>query len=332
MNKIRIVISGAAGFIGSLLCSKINSYGSFQAMCFDNFSSYYDFRLKINRFNFFLESGQDNIFFRKIDLCNNFYRENHDFDFFIHLAAQPGVRESLRDPMAYEENNIKAFVNVLEYCRHNKVKHLIYASSSSVYGQSTRLPFSEDDPCDRPASFYGATKKANELMAHSYASCFGLPCTGLRFFTVYGPWGRPDMAYFSFAKAIMEGKPITLHGVGEFSRDFTYIDDIVAGIMAVVNGGPPQPDSLGVPHRIYNLGNDHPEKVLTLVSYLEESLGKKAIVETSNLPLGDVPHTWANIDRMKKDFGWSPKVGLREGIDRFAKWFLEYHGYKKGGV
>ena len=332
MNKIRIVISGAAGFIGSLLCSKINSYGSFQAMCFDNFSSYYDFRLKINRFNFFLESGQDNISFRKIDLCNNFYRENHDFDFFIHLAAQPGVRESLRDPMAYEENNIKAFVNVLEYCRHNKVKHLIYASSSSVYGQSTRLPFSEDDPCDRPASFYGATKKANELMAHSYASCFGLPCTGLRFFTVYGPWGRPDMAYFSFAKAIMEGKPITLHGGGEFSRDFTYIDDIVAGIMAVVNGGPPQPDSLGVPHRIYNLGNDHPEKVLTLVSYLEESLGKKAIVETSNLPLGDVPHTWANIDRMKKDFGWSPKVGLREGIDRFAKWFLEYHGYKKGGV
>lgn len=326
-----VIVSGAFGFVGASLFS--NDYFCLNSanLAVDNLSEYYDVNLKYKRAIRLLGSFWNTA--QRIDLREPFGNfGSSPPDIFIHLAAQPGVRESLRDPMAYEENNIKAFINVLEYCRKNKVKHLIYASSSSVYGQSTRLPFSEDDPCDRPASFYGATKKANELMAHSYASCFGLPCTGLRFFTVYGPWGRPDMAYFSFAKAIMEDKPITLHGGGEFSRDFTYIDDIVAGIIAVMNGGPPQPDSFGVPHRIYNLGNDHPEKVLTLVSYLEESLDKKAIVETSSLPLGDVPHTWANIDRMKNDFGWSPKVGLREGIDRFAKWFLEYHGYKKGGI
>jgi UDP-glucuronate 4-epimerase len=331
MNRYKIFVSGGAGFIGSLVLYKLFDGAQNHLEALDNFSSYYDSVLKAKRFDFFLEDQKKVVFYKK-NINDMHLGDLKDIDVFIHLAAQPGVRESLRDPMAYEENNIKAFVNVLEYCRHNKVKHLIYASSSSVYGQSTRLPFSEDDPCDRPASFYGATKKANELMAHSYASCFGLPCTGLRFFTVYGPWGRPDMAYFSFAKAIMEDKTITLHGGGQFSRDFTYIDDIVEGIIAVMNGGPPKPDSLGVPHRIYNLGNDHPEKVLTLVSYLEESLGKKAIIETSNLPLGDVPHTWANIDRMKKDFGWSPKVGLREGIDRFAKWFLDYHGYKKCGI
>jgi len=329
MISNKIAISGACGFVGSNLFSALNSSKQYLAIGFGNYSRYYDVKLKENRVAALLENARDKIL--RWDLREGIPDLGSPPDIFIHLAAQPGVRESLRDPMAYEENNIRAFVHVLEYCRMNNVKHLIYASSSSVYGLSTCLPFSEDDPCDRPASFYGATKKSNELMAHSYASCFGLPCTGLRFFTVYGPWGRPDMAYFSFAKAIMDNKPITLHGGGEFSRDFTYIDDIVAGIVAVMKGGPPSPDVMGVPHKVYNLGNDRPEKVLTLVRYLEESLGKKAIVETSNLPLGDIAHTWANIDRMKKDFEWNPKVGLREGIERFATWFLDYHGYKKGG-
>ncbi len=327
---MKISLTGAGGLIGSKLLQVIIDSSLFDVIGIDNFSMYYSVKLKEDRTEALL--GKYKRVIHRIDLCDGVPEVGFPPDVFIHLAAQPGVRESLRDPLAYEQNNLRAFVNVLEYCRKNKVNHLIYASSSSVYGQSLQLPFSESDPSDRPASFYGATKKANELMAHSYSSCFGLPCTGLRFFTVYGPWGRPDMAYFSFAKAIMEGKPITLHGKGEFSRDFTYIDDIVAGIISVMKSGPPQTDSLGVPHRIYNLGNDHPEKVLTLVSCLEKSLGKKAMVETSNLPLGDVPHTWANIGLMQKDFGWRPKVDLHEGIDRFAKWFLEYHGYKKEGI
>lgn len=333
---MRILITGAAGFIGSSLLRTFKNFISINLpkkpflskshfVCgVDNYSSYYLPQYKRARVQS-LGLADDIIEF---DLCNvSLDRISIDgFDVVIHLAAQPGVRESLLDPFAYQKNNIEAFLNILEYCRKKKVSHLIYASSSSVYGQSDQMPFDETDPCDRPASFYGATKRANELMAHSYSACHGLPCTGLRFFTVYGPWGRPDMAYFGFAERIMKGEPISLHGDGELSRDFTFVDDIVEGILAVLHNGQPPPGPEGVRHRIYNLGNDKPEKVSTLVALLESNLGRSANKIYTQLPKGDVPHTWANINRMRSDLGWSPKISLTEGIKNFSEWFLDWSG------
>ena len=336
---MRILVTGAAGFIGSHLLktllesvlarfpfSPFSSISDDFVVGFDNYSSYYSPELKRSRVN---ALGLEQTI-REGNLCmiSENWNPVERFDVVVHLAAQPGVRESLRDPFAYQKKNIAGFLNVLEYCRDNKAGYLIYASSSSVYGLSDQMPFTENDPCDCPASFYGATKRANEMMAYSYSVCHGLPCTGLRFFTVYGPWGRPDMAYFGFADQIMHGDPISLYGKGELSRDFTFVDDIVRGILAVIQKGPPRKDPKGVPHRIYNLGNDKPEKVITLVNLLEAHLGRSANKVYTDLPKGDVPHTWANIDKMKSDFGWSPKVSLAEGIKRFSDWYLGFRTEK----
>lgn len=333
---LKILITGAAGFIGSTLIGKLLGSGAVSVnnspyvIGIDNYSSYYSPELKRSRVKFFHLENSVVVG----DLCKSesLNLADQKFDVVVHLAAQPGVRESLSDPSTYQKNNIEAFLNVLEFCRSSEVGHLIYASSSSVYGQSEKMPFSEDDTCDRPASFYGATKRANELMAHSYSVCHGLPCTGLRFFTVYGPWGRPDMAYFGFADRIMRGDPISIHGNGQLSRDFTYVDDIVAGILAVIKKGPAKLDHKGVPHQIYNLGNDKPEKVGTLVDLLESSLGRVAKKVYTELPKGDVPHTWANINRMKEEFGWAPKISLAQGVMNFSKWYLDWQAAESMGT
>jgi UDP-glucuronate 4-epimerase len=296
----------------------------------DNLSSYYDVGLKRDRLEVLQRHW--NFRFGFIDLAetpkvNELFAAER-FERVIHLAAQAGVRYSLQNPHAYIQSNIVAFTNVLEACRHMPVNHLVYASSSSVYGSNTKLPFSVQDNVDHPVSLYAATKKSNELMAHAYSHLYGLPATGLRFFTVYGPWGRPDMAVYLFTRAILEGKPIDVFNHGKMQRDFTYIDDIVTGVLQVAER-PPQPapgrDGSSAPHRIYNIGNHQPVELMKLIEVLEKCLGRKAIKNMLPLQAGDVHATFADVDDLMRDTGFRPRTPIEEGIAKFVHWYRSYY-------
>jgi UDP-glucuronate 4-epimerase len=304
---------------------------------FDNLNDYYDVQLKKDRlqilenhqsFNFVKGDLADRKAVEKLFAANSFQR-------VVNLAAQAGVRYSLENPHAYIDANIVGFMNILEACRHNKVEHLVYASSSSVYGSNTQMPFSIHQNVDHPVSLYAASKKANELMAHTYAHLYNLPVTGLRFFTVYGPWGRPDMALFLFTRAILEDKPIKVFNQGKMSRDFTYVDDIVEGLVRVMDripesdpdwtGENPDPSSSRAPYRVYNIGNNSPVELLRFIEIIEEKTGKKAKKEMLPMQPGDVPATWADVEDLMRDTGFSPSTPLEKGVEKFVSWFREYY-------
>ncbi len=312
-----VFITGAAGFIGFHMAKHLALRGD-KVLGFDNFNSYYDTALKRERARELEKMG---IYIIPGDIQNFSLLqqsiESHRTTHLLHLAAQAGVRHSLKAPRDYLQSNIDGFLNILEVCRLHPHIPLIYASSSSVYGLNQKIPFGIDDRTDRQASLYGVTKKTNELMAHSYHHLFGLSLTGLRFFTVYGPWGRPDMAYFSFAKNILNGDPIEIYNHGNMERDFTYIDDVVAGTAAALD--------LSHPFAIFNLGNNKPQTVIDLISCLEKELGCKAVKRFSPIQPGDVLSTYADIEESKKQLNFCPKVSLEEGIAHFARWFKEYH-------
>jgi UDP-glucuronate 4-epimerase len=332
----KILVTGAAGFIGYHLCRQLTDEAD-KIVGIDNLNDYYDVNLKLNRLKQL--DGAGNFRFIRMDLSDReqLSRLFHDegFDAVVNLAAQPGVRYSLVNPHAYIDSNVVGFLNVLEGCRHTKVKHLVFASSSSVYGANTKMPFSVHNNVDHPVSLYAATKKANELMAHSYASLYNLPCTGLRFFTVYGPWGRPDMAYFLFTKAILKGEPIDVFNQGEMKRDFTYISDIIEGVVRVIGNIPgPNPDWSGdcpdsatsyAPYRIYNIGNNTPVPLMRFIETLESCLGRKAKKNFLPMQAGDVPATYADVDDLVKDVGFKPSTSIEDGIGRFVEWYREYY-------
>jgi len=323
MNKI--MIFGAAGFIGHHLVNKMYN-GDFYIIGIDNINSYYDVKLKNDRINNI--SRLQNFDFIKMDISKkqdlmNLY-EKYLPDSVINLAAQAGVRYSIENPQAYIDSNIVGFFNILEACRKYPVKHLVYASSSSVYGNNKKVPFSVEDNVDHPISLYAATKKADELMAYTYSHLYGIPATGLRFFTVYGPWGRPDMAYFSFTKKIIDGEPIQVFNNGDLYRDFTYIDDIIEGIMNIIPN-PPKPDEDGVRHKIYNIGNNHPVKLIDFIHTLEEVIGKKAIIEYKPMQPGDVYTTYADVDDLMRDFNFKPNTSLKDGLTNFFDWYKKYY-------
>lgn len=334
-NK-KVLITGAAGFIGFHLSKKLVALG-FTVTGLDNLNDYYSVQLKEDRIA--ILSKFTNFHFVKADLCNKellietFKREK--FDYVVNLAAQPGVRYSLENPDAYISSNIIGFQNLLEACRKLPVKHLVFASSSSVYGANTKMPFSVKDNVDHPISLYAATKKANELMAHTYSHLFKIPSTGLRFFTVYGPWGRPDMALFMFTKAIIEHKPIDVYNYGKMKRDFTYVDDIVEAIVALLAKPPqpnlewdsksPDPSTSFAPYKLYNIGNNQPEELITFINSLEEALGKKAKMNLLPLQDGDVLATYANIDGLIEDIRFKPKTSLKEGVTNFVNWYKNYY-------
>lgn len=331
-----ILVTGAAGFIGFHVARRLLEGGR-PVIGIDNLNSYYDPKLKDARL---AELAKFPGFrFIKLDLADRagmaaLFAE-HKFAHVVHLAAQAGVRYSIVDPHAYIDSNLVGFTNILEGCRHNGCQHLLYASSSSVYGSNTQMPFSTHDNVDHPLSLYGATKKANEAMAHSYAHLFKLPTTGLRFFTVYGPWGRPDMAMWIFAKAIASGEPIKLFNNGKMQRDFTYVDDVVESIERLVdlppagnpdyNGDKPDPASSSAPWRVYNIGNNNPVELLEVVELLEKSIGKKAIRELAPMQPGDVPATYANVDDLMRDADFRPSTPIADGIARFIEWYRAYH-------
>ncbi|HIK29590.1 MAG: NAD-dependent epimerase [Oscillatoriaceae bacterium SKW80] len=331
-----ILVTGAAGFIGFHLCKYLIERGE-NIIGIDNLNDYYDVTLKQARLAQL--ENQKNFQFYKLDIASRkMIAElfaSIKPDRVVHLAAQPGVRYSLKNPHAYVDSNLVGFVNILEGCRHCNVKHLVFASSSSVYGANTKMPFSPQDNVNHPVSLYGATKKANELMAHAYSHLYGLPTTGLRFFTVYGPWGRPDMATFLFTKAILEGRAIDVFNNGKMQRDFTYIDDIINGVARVLDKIPvpdpnwsaeaPNPASSYAPYRIYNIGNNKPVELLYFIELLEKCLGKKA--EKNFLPLhpGDVLATYADIDALEKDVGFKPNTPIEVGIPRFVEWYRDYY-------
>lgn len=334
-----ILVTGAAGFIGFHVATALLKEGRV-VIGVDNLTPYYDVKLKESRL---AELKKHNGFsFIRHDLADRPATADlfaqYKFPHVVHLAAQAGVRHSLVDPHAYVDSNLIGFVNVLEGCRHNDCKHLLYASSSSVYGSNTHMPFSVHDNVDHPLSLYGASKKANELMAHSYSHLFRLPTTGLRFFTVYGPWGRPDMAMWIFASAILAGKPIKLFNHGKMRRDFTYVDDVVESIVRLVgrpaasdpnwSGDKPDPGSSSAPWRVYNIGNNNPVDLLDVVELLEKSIGKKAIRELEPMQPGDVPATYADVDALMKEVDFKPSTPIAEGIARFIAWYRAYHGLK----
>ena len=331
-----ILVTGAAGFIGFHVARRLVEAGR-DVIGVDNLSSYYDPKLKQARLREL--AGAKNFKFVRLELADRaataaLFAE-HRFPFVIHLAAQAGVRHSLVDPHAYASANLDGFLNILEGCRHHDCRHLVYASSSSVYGANTRMPFRTSDNVDHPLSLYGASKKANELMAHSYSHLFNLPTTGLRFFTVYGPWGRPDMAMWIFAAAISAGKPIMLFNNGNMRRDFTFIDDVVQAVVRLIDrparGDPdwsaeaPDPSRSSAPWRIYNIGNNSPVDVLAVVKILEQTIGKKAIRELLPMQPGDVPATFADVDDLMRDVGFKPSTPIAEGIAQFIAWYKEYH-------
>ena len=333
---MKIMITGVAGFIGSTLAIRLLERGD-TVYGIDNMNDYYSVALKQARLARVAKHA--NFTFQKLDIAERagmagLFQENR-FDAVMHLAAQAGVRYSLANPHAYVDANLVGFVNLLEGCRHSKVGHLVFASSSSVYGANTKLPFSEHDNVDHPVSLYAASKKANELMAHSYAHLFGLPCTGLRFFTVYGPWGRPDMALFLFTKGILAGTPIKVFNHGNMVRDFTYIDDIVEGVIRVIDrkaapdprwsGNNPDSATSYAPYRIFNIGNNQPVELMRYINLLEECLGKKAIMEMLPLQDGDVPSTVADVSELHAAIGFKPGTSVEEGIKNFVHWYREYH-------
>lgn len=317
-----MLVTGAAGFIGFHSAMRLLDAGR-EVVGLDNLNAYYDPQLKLDRLAELKKSPR--FIFVNADVSDraavNEIFVQHKFREVIHLAAQAGVRYSLDNPFAYTESNISGLLVILECCREWNVRHLVYASSSSVYGANTKRPFSVSDRTDNPISLYAATKKANELMCHTYSHLFGIPCTGLRFFTVYGPWGRPDMAYYKFAAALMGGRPIDVYNHGQMLRDFTYISDIVDGILAVAEQPPVGADD-GVPHRIYNLGNNRPEPLMELIRLLENNLGVEARLNFLPMQPGDVEATCADIDSSRADFGFSPKTSLADGVGRFCEWYL----------
>lgn len=331
-----ILVTGAAGFIGYHVARRLSEQGR-AVVGLDNLNAYYDPKLKEARL---AELAKFNSFrFVKIDLADRaamaaLFAE-HRFPYAVHLAAQAGVRHSLTDPYAYVDSNLVGFANILEGCRHNGCRHLLFASSSSVYGANTHMPFSVHDNVDHPLSLYGASKKANELMAHAYAHLFRLPTTGLRFFTVYGPWGRPDMAIWAFTKAILAGEPIMLFNNGDMRRDFTYIDDVVEAVVRLVDhvpaanpnwsGEAPDPGSSNAPWRVYNIGNNNPVELLELVRQLEESIGKKAKRELLPMQPGDVPATYADVDDLMREVDFRPSTPIGTGVARFVEWYRSYH-------
>ncbi|MDI6615564.1 MAG: NAD-dependent epimerase [Syntrophaceae bacterium] len=333
----RILVTGAAGFIGFHLCERLLDDGH-TVIGIDNLNSYYDVRLKEARLAR-LEPHRTFRFIR-LDLADREGMEqlfeDHSFDRVVHLAAQPGVRYSLVNPHAYAESNLVGFINLLEGCRRANIAHLAFASSSSVYGANTRMPLSVRHNVDHPVSLYAATKKANELMAHTYASLYGIPCTGLRFFTVYGPWGRPDMAYFLFADAITHGRPIDVYNQGRMKRDFTYIDDIIEGVVRVMdripmpdegwNGDKPDPGTSFAPYRIYNIGNNNPVELMNFIETLEDALGMKAQKNFLPMQPGDVPATFADVDDLMRDVGFKPSTPIETGIRKFVAWYTEWNG------
>lgn len=329
-------MTGAAGFIGFHLSKKLCSLG-YRVTGLDNLNDYYDVNLKkarlaalkpLSNFNFVQSDLTDNSSLRNLF-------DKHKFDFVVNLAAQAGVRYSLTNPHAYLESNLHGFLNILEVCRHNKVKHLIYASSSSVYGANKMMPFSVHQNVDHPISLYAASKKANELMAHTYSALFELPTTGLRFFTVYGPFGRPDMALFIFTKAILEGKPIDVYNQGLMKRDFTYVDDIVESIARLVpkiaqpnknwNAMTPDPATSFAPYRIFNIGNNQPVELLRFIEAIEEKIGKKAIKNLLPIQGGDVPDTFADVEDLIREIDFKPSTPINEGVGKFIDWYLDYY-------
>ncbi len=321
----KVLITGAAGFIGFYLAKRLLSLGA-QVAGLDNLNPYYDVHLKLDRL-------------RELDLYPSFSftcgdladagAVNSLFDEFkpdivVNLAAQAGVRYSIDHPRSYIDSNIIGFFNILEACRHFQPEHLLYASSSSVYGNQQKTPFATTDPVDHPISLYAATKKSDELMAYTYSHLYGIPATGLRFFTVYGPFGRPDMAYFSFTRKIMAGEPIKIFNQGDMYRDFTYVDDIVAGVERMLCN-PPVPNETGDRYKLYNIGNNHPEKLMTFIETLEDVLGKKAQKEFLPMQPGDVYQTYADVSELEKDFGFKPQTSIREGLSQFAQWYKKYY-------
>ena len=343
---MNILVTGAAGFIGSHVCLSLLERGD-DVVGLDNLNDYYSVTLKearLKRIEAFCQSAIASkktcgeIRFVKMELADRPGMEtlfkDSKFDKVIHLAAQAGVRYSIENPYAYIDSNIVGFLNVLEGCRHNHVEHLVYASSSSVYGANESMPFSVHDNVDHPLSLYAASKKSNELMAHTYSNLYDLPTTGLRFFTVYGPWGRPDMALFLFTKAILAGEPIKVFNYGKHRRDFTYIDDIVEGVIRTSDkiaeanqswtGTKPDPGSSNAPWRLYNIGNNNPVELLTYIETLEKALGKTAEKELLPLQPGDVPDTYADVQALVDDVGYKPNTSIEEGIGRFVEWYLEY--------
>jgi UDP-glucuronate 4-epimerase len=326
---MRILLTGGAGFIGSHAADALLSRGH-DVTALDSLNAYYDPALKEARLARL--EGRKGFRFVKVDIADAealaLAVKGEPFEIILHLAAQAGVRYALEDPASYTRSNLVGHQNVLEFARrHAGMAHLVYASSSSVYGNDSVVPFSEDARADKPVSYYGATKRAGELLSHSYAELFALKQTGLRFFTVYGPWGRPDMAYWLFTNAIMQERPIPVFGEGKLMRDFTFIDDIVAAVARIVET-PFRMSGEGAPHRLYNLGNSHPESVLALVGAIESATGRKAVIERAEGPPGDVRETYADISRAARDFGFAPKTVLRDGIARFVDWFKGYNGLR----
>ena len=332
----KILVTGAAGFIGFHLSRRLLE-GDNEVVGLDNLNPYYDVTLKEARLSLLEKNGAFR--FIRADIADRqamaalFAEEQPEI--VVNLAAQAGVRYSLKNPYAYVESNIVGFMNILEGCRHHHVRHLVYASSSSVYGANTRMPFSVHDNVDHPLSLYAATKKANELMAHAYAALYGLPCTGLRFFTVYGPWGRPDMALFLFTRAILEGRPIDVFNEGRMERDFTYIDDIVEGVARIMDriptpdaawsGDRPDPSSSFAPYRLYNIGNNQPVALMDFITILEDHLGRKAKKNFLPMQAGDVPATFADVDALATAVGFKPATPIAEGIGHFVAWYRDYY-------
>jgi UDP-glucuronate 4-epimerase len=330
---MNILVTGAAGFIGFHLSKRLLAE-NFHVIGVDNLNDYYDVRLKNERLKQLEDYGMFS--FYKVDLADseglNEIFESHSIPIVINLAAQAGVRYSLTHPHSYVHSNLVGFVNILEACRHYQVEHLLYASSSSVYGANTKTPFSTQDSVDHPVSIYAATKKANELMAHTYSHLFNIPTTGLRFFTVYGPWGRPDMAYYSFTKDIIEGNPIKVYNNGDMRRDFTYIDDIVEGIVKLLDHPPESnpntdldPSTSHAPYKIYNIGNNSPVRLMDFIQTLENLIGKKAKIEFLPMQPGDVKETYADITDLQKAAGFSPATPLEIGLSQFVDWYKKYH-------
>ncbi|PWT26172.1 GDP-mannose 4,6-dehydratase [Butyrivibrio fibrisolvens] len=333
----RYLITGAAGFIGYHLSRRLLEAGA-SVIGFDNMNDYYDVSLKEERLRLLKDVsskvGNGNFTFVKGNLqdksvVDQVFGKYHP-DIVVNLAAQAGVRYSIDHPESYIESNIIGFYNILEACRHSYdngasgVEHLLFASSSSVYGGNTKVPFSTEDKVDEPVSLYAATKKSNELMAHSYSKLYGIPSTGLRFFTVYGPLGRPDMALFKFTNKILKGEPIQIYNNGDMKRDFTYVDDIVTGIMNMLPC-PPADNGKGARYKVYNIGNNHPEPLMNMVSFLEEALGMEAQKEFLPMQAGDVYQTYADVSELERDFGFKPDTSLRDGINSFVRWYKEYY-------
>lgn len=338
-SKERILVTGAAGFIGYHLSTKLCSQGHL-VTGIDNLNDYYDRNLKIARLDSLKKEASFE--FRQLDLTDreglNTLFEVGGFDAVVNLAAQAGVRYSIINPYAYMESNLYGFLNVLESCRHHPVKHLIYASSSSVYGANKAMPFSTHHNVDHPLSLYAASKKSNELMAHTYSSLYNIPTTGLRFFTVYGPYGRPDMALFIFTKAIIEGTPINVYNYGKMRRDFTYVDDIVEAISRLIakppagnpewNGMKPDPASSFAPYRIFNIGNNDPVELTRFIEVIEEKLGKKAIRNNMEIQDGDVPETYADVEDLMRTVDFRPSTSIEDGVGRFIDWYKDYYNVK----